>query len=175
MYYSFDPRRHGGACAVSRWSRGSRGICGNDAPNLELCSIVYGQRSPDTHPRGAYFVPSGQSVRRFALSSKSGGGDLEGRPVRVSTGESSRSWTSSVVAGGPAGEETLQKSSELLRDRPRVGEMHGADPIEASFPHVGRASCCTLTFGCRCGTRQRHVARWSLDVIVKRRLRRLSK
>ena len=65
--------------------------------------------------------------------------------MRVSTGESSRSWTSSVVADGP-GEETLQKS-ELLRDRPRVGEMHGrslgrARTIEASVPprHSGQAA-----------------------------------
>ena len=48
--------------------------------------------------------------------------------MRVS-GESSLSWTSSVVADGP-GEETLQKS-ELLRDRPRVGEMHGRSTLGA--------------------------------------------
>ena len=94
--------------------------------------------------------------------------------MRVSTGESSRSWTSSVVAGGPAGEETLQKS-ELLRDRPRVGEMHGADPIEASFPHVGRASLHVDVRVSCCGTPvPAGTNRNTLDVKSKKALTPLS-
>ena len=103
MYYSFDPIRHGGACAFSSWSRGlSRHLW-----NYALSSMVRGHR---THTRGArilYLAPT--SVRRFALSSKSGGGGCvravnpgSGRsapgPVELSIYMSLSSWRSGGVS-----------------------------------------------------------------------------
>ena len=126
MYSSFDPRRHGGACAVSSWSRGLSRHLWNYA--LRLWSEVTG------HTRGARIL---YLAARASGALHSVQNQVGGRPVRVS-GESSRSWTgarwtSSVVAGGPGEElhyrnqyyQTLRRSSEADRSRSAAcsGEM----------------------------------------------------
>ena len=121
--------------------------------SVELCSIVYGQRSPDTHPRGAYFVPSGQSVRRFALSSKSGGGEggeaSAGRPVNRLYRGRRRSWRTVRVKKHYRNQSCFEIGRVLVRCMGRTRSRHPFRTLVDASLHVDvRVSL-------------RHPARWS--------------
>jgi hypothetical protein len=70
MYYSFDPRRHGGACAVSSWSRGlSRHLW-----NYALSSMVRGHRTHTREARILYLAARASGALHSVQRIRWGGG-----------------------------------------------------------------------------------------------------
>ena len=163
MYYSFDPRRHGGACAVSSWSRGlSRHLW-----NYALSSMVRGHR---THTRGAriLYLAARASGALHSVQNQVGGtwrgGQCGCPPVNRLDRGRRRSWRAvRRVKKHYRNQSCFEIGRVLVRCMGRTRSRHPFRTL------VERR--CTLTFGCRCGTR--HVGAMvgaSLD--VKRCLRR---